>query len=129
MKFPMKNLMANKYLLWAVFGLTIVNVLGYLANNQYNSLTFMVCVGLLTSFFNKNMTVVLFVAILATALVNSQKIIEGMKGEKDSKEEKPISDDEKRPDSNLTKDMIISLSDKDKKKNERNVPRAEKKSS
>ena len=78
MKVSMKKIMANKYLLWGVFGLTIVNVLGYLANNQYNSLTFMICVGLLTSFFNKNMTVVLLVAVLSTALVNSRKIIEGM---------------------------------------------------
>jgi len=38
----------------------------------------MVCVGLLTSFFNKNMIVVLLVAVLSTALVNSRKIIEGM---------------------------------------------------
>ena len=109
MKISMEKLIANKYLLWTVFGLTIVNVLGYLANNQYNSLTFMVCVGLLTSFFNKNMTVVLLVAVLATALVNSQKIIEGMTGEKDSKEE------ETRPDANISKDSIISLSDEEKK--------------
>lgn len=68
MKFSMKKIMANKYLLWAVFGLTIVNVFGYLANNQYNSLTFMICVGLLTSFFNKNMIIILSVAVLSTAL-------------------------------------------------------------
>ena len=91
MKFSMKKIMTNKYLLWAVFGLTIVNVFGYLANNQYNSLTFMVCVGLLTSFFNKNMLVILLVAVLSTALVNSRKIIEGMKSDDG---EEPIEDKE-----------------------------------
>jgi len=78
MKLTISKILENKYLLWVVFGLTIVNVLGYLANNQFNSLTFLVCVGFLTSFFNKNMTVVLLTAIISTAFLNSQKIIEGL---------------------------------------------------
>jgi len=110
----MKKLMANKYLLWAVFGLTIVNILGYLANNQYNSLTFMVCVGLLTSFFNKNMTILLLVAVLSTALVNSQKIIEGMTGEKAEEVDIKITDEQM--------EKLNTLSDEKKKQTLDSMP-------
>ena len=51
--------------------------MGYLAKEQYNAATFFLAIGLLTSYFTKNMTVVLLTAIVTTALFSSQKMIEG----------------------------------------------------
>ena len=80
MKLMLKKLLQNKYFLYGVSIVALGNVLGYLAQEHYNSLTFFLATGLLASYFSKNMAVVLLVAILATALFTSQKFIEGFKG-------------------------------------------------
>jgi hypothetical protein len=78
MKISMEKLIANKYLLWTVFGLTIVNVLGYLAIQDYNSLALFVVIGLLSTYFSKNMSINLLVAILVTSIVAvNSKVQEG----------------------------------------------------
>ena len=58
----------------------MANVLGYLAKEKYNSVTFFLAIGLLSSYFTKNMTVVLLISILSTALVSTQRVIEGNVG-------------------------------------------------
>ena len=56
----------------------LLNVLGYIALEDYNSLALLVVVGLLTTYFSKNMSVNLLVAILVTSLVAVNKnVLEG----------------------------------------------------
>ena len=51
--------------------------MGYLAKEKYNAVTFFLAIGLLSSYFTKNMTVVLLISILSTALASTQRIVEG----------------------------------------------------
>lgn len=67
------NILTNKYVLYTVLFLAITNVLGYLAIKDFESIILMVAVGALTHHFNKNMTVVLSAAILATAIFKTTK--------------------------------------------------------
>ena len=67
------NILTNKYVLYTVLFLAITNVLGYLAMKDFESIILMVAVGALTHHFNKNMTVVLSAAILATAIIKTTK--------------------------------------------------------
>lgn len=67
------NILTNKYVLYTVLFLAITNVLGYLAMGDYESIILMVAVGALTNHFNKNMTVVLSAAVLATAIFKTTK--------------------------------------------------------
>lgn len=67
------NILTNKYVLYTVLFLAITNVLGYLAMGDFESIILMVAVGALTNHFNKNMTVVLSSAVLATALFKTTK--------------------------------------------------------
>mgnify|MGYP006092977439 CR=1 FL=1 len=68
MKVPsvVKKMLGNKYVLYIVFFLSITNILGYLASQDFNALTFFVIVSFLTTYFSKNMIIVLLVAMVST---------------------------------------------------------------
>jgi hypothetical protein len=87
MKLPKEvgAILSNKYVLYVVAFLAITNVIGYLAVQDFTSLLFFVLIGYLTSYFSKNMTVVLLSALVLTNLLMSTrrvKIQEGMVGKK-----------------------------------------------
>ena len=83
MKLPKEvvAILSNKYVLYVVAFLAITNVIGYLAVQDFTSLLFFVLIGYLTSYFSKNMTVVLLSALVLTNLLMSTRrvsIKEGM---------------------------------------------------
>ena len=70
----------SKNVMYTLLVVSILNVLNYLANNQYESTIFFCAVGFLVAFFNKNMTVVMAAAIVGTLLFRQSQYIsrEGM---------------------------------------------------
>ena len=54
MKYTLPKIFQNKYFLYTVTLFAIGNLMGYLANEKYNSLSFFLAVGLLSSYFSKN---------------------------------------------------------------------------
>lgn len=84
MKVPpvVKKMLGNKYVLYVVLFLSITNILGYLGSQDFNALTFFVVVAFLTTYFSKNMIIVLLVAMISTNFLSmSNRIphtIEGM---------------------------------------------------
>ena len=104
MKLNMKSLLKDKNVLRIVALVSVLNLLGYLMMQNLDAVAFFVIIGFLTTYFSKNMIVVLLVAMISTNfLVMSRsagkKMVEGM----ENKEE-----DNKDKDSSSTKD------DKDK---------------
>ena len=80
MKVP--GILKNKYVLYVLLVLALVNVLGYLAIQDYNSLALFVVMGLLSTYFSKNMSVNLLVAIVVTSMVAvNNKVREGFQKE------------------------------------------------
>ena len=76
MKVPM--LLKNKYVLYSLLLIGVVNVLGYIALEDYNSMGLIIVLGVLSSYFSKNMSVNLLIAIVGTSLVAvNNKITEG----------------------------------------------------
>ena len=53
MKLKLSKVFQNKYLLYIVLVIAVTNVLGYLAKEQYNAVTFFLAIGLLSSYFTK----------------------------------------------------------------------------
>ena len=100
MKVP--ALLKNKYVLYVLLIVALLNVLGYIALEDYNSLALFVVVGLLSTYFSKNMCVTLLVAILVTSLVAvNKRVLEGFqegKKNKDDKKDSKKSDDSKKAD-------------------------------
>ena len=91
----------NKYVLYIVLFFAITNVLGYLMTKDFDSLALFVALGVITSYFTKNMIIILGSAMFITNIAfASKKIREGMK-EGISKKEN--SEDEKEEMSNKKK--------------------------
>jgi hypothetical protein len=81
------KLLVNQTFLYVVFFLAITNVLGYLFMGDEQALTQFILIGIITYFFNKNMTVVLLVALLMTNFLKVTSISvnrkEGMKNKEE----------------------------------------------
>jgi len=89
MKVKAPAILKNKYVLYLLLVVALVNVLGYLAMKDYKSLGLFMSVGLLSTYFSKNMSVTLLVAILVTALVAiNDKVREGMENKDEDDEKK-----------------------------------------
>ena len=102
MKVP--GVLKNKYVLYVLLVVAIVNVLGYLAIQDYNSLALFVVIGLLSSYFSKNMAVNLLSAIVVTSFVAvNDKVLEGFKEGKDGDKKDDKKDDKKKAADNSKK--------------------------
>ena len=67
------KLLNDKNVLYVVFVLAILNLLGYLVVQNTEAVAFFLIVGFLTTYFSKNMIIVLIVAMVATSLFTATK--------------------------------------------------------
>ena len=65
-----KNILHNKYLLYAIFFISVGNFFIELMKGNMYFVAVYILIGLLTSFFNKNMIVVLSLAAIFTNILN-----------------------------------------------------------
>ena len=92
MKLQAPAILKNKYVLYVLLVLAIINVLGYVGLQDYDSLALFVAVGVLSTYFSKNMAVNLLLAIVVTSLIAvNKRVVEGMENKEDDDEveEKP----------------------------------------
>ena len=88
--FKLKSLLQNKYVLYVLVLVSLLNILDLANKKDFNSVIVFVIVGFLVSFFNKNMIVILLCALLFTHVlkyVNKVVRKEGMENEKKEKKE------------------------------------------
>jgi flagellar biosynthesis GTPase FlhF len=118
MKVSNKNvILHNKYVLYLIFIIALGNLLTLAYTYDYYSVSIFVLIGFLTSFFSKNMIVILFIAIAFTNIIKygGKASVEGMTS-KDS--------DEKETDSEVDTDEKTN-----KEKSEKNKETSEKEES
>ena len=96
MKLQAPAILKNKYVLYVLLILAIINVLGYVGLQDYDSLALFVAVGVLSTYFSKNMAVNLLLAIVVTSLIAvNKRVVEGMENKEDDEvEEKPKKEEE-----------------------------------
>jgi len=89
------NILHNRFILYFILMVSILNIIGFTTSGNLLSPVIFVLVGFLTSFFSKNMLVVLIVPLLITNILNYGNIsnMEGMDNEEE-KEKDPPSDEE-----------------------------------
>lgn len=75
----MKLLLKDKNVLHIVALIAIMNMLGYLLFRDLNAVAFFAIVGFLTTYFSKNMIVVLLVALVATNILTMSKTLRFVK--------------------------------------------------
>ena len=124
--FKLKSLLQNKFVLYVLVLIALLDILMLANGKDFNSVIVFVIVGFLTSFFSKNMIVILLTALLFTHVlkyVNSlvrkegmedKKEKEGMKNKKNKKEGMENEEDEDAP---VTEDNAEE--NKDEKKEEK----------
>ena len=84
------NFIHNKYVLYLFLFLAVTNLLGYLALGDFEALSLFVVVGLVTSYFSKNMIIILGASVLVTALFKGGKHLglrEGFEAERATEKE------------------------------------------
>ena len=104
-KMDLNALLRSQKVLYVVFFFAVINLFGYLMWHQLDAVAFFIIIGLLTTYFSKNMIIVMFTAMLSTFFLVQIKMLggnkeglEGMEEEKEDKkntEEAPSMKDEK----------------------------------
>lgn len=84
-----KSILYNRYLLYFVFAIALGNVVQLMTQQDHMSLVIMVVVGLLTSFFSKNMVVILCIALVVTNILKygTKLRVEGFASEEEGDED------------------------------------------
>ena len=114
MKFPkLDKILQNKYVLYVVSFIAIMNLFGYILMKNINAAIFFGLVGLLSSYFSKNMIVILTITILTTNLfvISKVNVVEAMSNRrkeqkkkaelKVDKKQKQVEHNENQPEANV----------------------------
>jgi hypothetical protein len=89
-----EGLLHNRILLYSTFVLSLLNLVFFMVDKDFTSITFFILIGFLTSFFSKNMMVVLLLSLILTNIlkygstlnkegIDEDEKIEGMDDELD----------------------------------------------
>lgn len=94
----MDTLVRDKNVLYVIFFLAVFNVLGYLTVSNFDAVIMFLVVGFLTTYFSKNMIVVLLVSMIVTNIFVAHKKVrrEGMENKDDDKKETEETEDDKK---------------------------------
>jgi hypothetical protein len=119
----------NKFVLYGSLLLVLLSILRHLVNRNVNAVVLMALIGLVMSYFSKNMIIVLLAAfstVFLLEMVGSQGVMEGMENKK-TKEDEAKSDDkeddepEKKDEKPTTKGNIEVKPDEKVEKKEGNT--------
>lgn len=114
MKSPkLEKLLQNKYVLYVVSFIAIMNLLGYIILQNINAAIFFAVVGFLSSYFTKNMIVILVIAMVSTNLyvLGNSNVVEAMSNRRKEIKDKisqKKSDSSAAADSTTTSDSTSS---------------------
>ena len=88
-KFLQSPFLQNKFVLYGSLLLVLLAIIRFLANHNFNAIMLMALIGLLTSFFSKNMIIVLLtpvVAVVVLELIRGDMMIEGLENKDKDKD-------------------------------------------
>lgn len=84
-----KSLLYNKYVLYVSFIICLINLLIWMFSGEFIHVTIFLLVGYLTSFFSKNMIVILVISLVVSNVVKSGSniVLEGMDNKESENED------------------------------------------
>tara|TARA_Y100000768_G_C23935705_1_gene662451 strand:+ start:821 stop:1438 length:618 start_codon:yes stop_codon:yes gene_type:complete len=110
----LKSLLKNKTFLYFVLFIAVVNLFGYLMMRQLEIVMLFALVGFLTTYFSKNMVIVLLTTIVVTNLFAGSKLNINFREGLESKNDEDHEDhDEKKDEDEEDKEGLKSLSPSD----------------
>lgn len=102
------NILYNRYILYFFLAVSLIDLYYLSQIKDYMSVTIFILVGLLVSFFNKNMIVIMMVALSVTHLLKygiKSTLNEGMQ-DKEEEEQEEFQDAKPKDPSNMSKEEI-----------------------
>lgn len=90
-------LLQNKFVLYASLFVVLFALVRNISNGNMNAVILMALIGLLTSYFSKNMIIILlttFFTVLILEMIGSRGVMEGMDTKKDNEKENKNKEDE-----------------------------------
>ena len=75
MKLNLNSLLKDKNVLYVVLFLAITNIFGYLMLRNFDAIVFFFVVGFLSTYFSKNMIIVMIIAMISTNLLVGSKLL------------------------------------------------------
>ena len=97
----------NRFVLYGSLFIVLLSILRHLANSNINAVILMALIGLVMSYFSKNMIIVLltaFASVFILEMVGSRGVMEGMETKKGSKKNDEEADDEGNDDAKAESD-------------------------
>jgi len=117
-----KGILHNTKLLYGLFIVSLFNLVVFMSEKDYTSISTFLLVGILLSFFSKNMLIIIFVALVVTNLLkyatNLNEGMEGMEEEEIEDEEKEGMEDEKEGNEEEKEGMAEDEDDKEVEEND-----------
>jgi hypothetical protein len=114
MKFAFKELMKDKNVLYIVLVLAVANLFGFLMSKNLNAIVMLLLVGFVTSYFSRNMIVVLMVSMVVTNIISGTRSMilfrEGMENKNKKKEGFEDGDDDEEEDKKDKKEKKDGMS-------------------
>ena len=89
MKLNLNSFLKDKNVLYVVLFLAITNIFGYLMLRNFDAIVFFFVVGFLSTYFSKNMIIVMIIAMISTNLLVGSKLLGSYKEGMQTKE--PVS--------------------------------------
>ena len=102
------NIVKNKYVLYAVALIALVDILGYIMRQEFSAVLFFYLVGMIAYFYTKNMTLVLLTSIIATTLAHLLKNMMGFKEGMENEEEELEEEVDEDETTNMEKKKVIN---------------------
>ena len=100
-KMDLNSLLRNRNVLYVVLFLAVANLFSYLMLKQLDAVAFFVIIGFLTTYFSKNMIIILLTSVISTFLLVQIKMLgnnvrEGMEGGEEKTEEQKKAEEQKK---------------------------------
>jgi hypothetical protein len=114
MKFIFKSLLKEKSVLYITLFFTITNLFGYLMKNNFKAIILFLIAGIISSYFSKNMIIIMFGSLLITNLF---VVMTGYFGNTSNKNKEGFEGDDKEDDKKDKDDKEADKKDKDNKNN------------
>ena len=100
MKFDVRDALKDKRVLYVVLFLAVSNLFGFLMAQNFNGIILFLLSGLITTYFSRNMIVVMLVAMVVSNILSGtnmfRSIQEGMENEKKENEDEEEGEGEKK---------------------------------
>jgi hypothetical protein len=117
-----KFILHNKYFLWGVLAFSLLNLLFMISGADYVSVVAFLLVGFVTSFFSKNMVVILTVSIVVANVLRfgARSVSEGMAEKEEEEKEEEGMEGEENEDKEEEKEEKKESFQEDNYKNKKN---------